>query len=146
MFLRDCRPTDELFSHQDLEGVSRHFNTTAMTCAVMARKIQPSLIMLPLERWLVDHILQNNGVEPQHIEAAKARAEVPILVVVFPDDTTLIVDGNHRIVARYAMGLPTVEALQFFPGQWDEFLVTDIDVPLSLYGSQAQDTSLTVGA
>lgn len=132
----ECLPSDELFTHTDTDGTVRHFNTTAMARAIASRKLRPNYATVGLYQELVEVLLKNHGVEEENLKRIlydNDRLAVPIFVALFrdrPDDyTTLVIDGAHRVVARWRRGLRTIDALFFEPEQWEPFLVTGFDVP-----------------
>jgi hypothetical protein len=123
----DCGPTDEIFTHVDEDGTTRHFNTSAMMRAVIERKVKPDLATCPLTEGLIRHIEQNHGVEEPNIEQLPDRVlEIPVLLVRFNDTTDLLVDGNHRVVKRWRKGLKDVRALLFTEAQAQPYMVTDV--------------------
>ena len=133
MHILECHPMDQLFSHEDMTNVTRHFNTSAMGRAVVNGTVKPEYHTMDLYEDLVDSVEQYHGVEQDHIDKVVETIDHPILLVRFTDGSNLIVDGNHRIVKRWRMGLKTVVAAIFNPGQWEQFLVTDVHIPRTLY-------------
>lgn len=133
MQIHDCRPLDEIFSHEDLDGVTRHFNTSAMVRGVMHSKVTPLYRSIDLSESLVAYIEKNHGVEQSHLSNVEHTIDNPVVLVEFEDGTSLVVDGNHRIVKRWRKGLKSATAMVFKPDQWAEFLVTGFEVPRSLY-------------
>lgn len=140
MLMRECHPLDEIFSHEDLEGVTRHFNATAMTRAVLNATLTPTFSNLALYEDLVNHIKSHHGVEPDHLQHVDKHIDNPILLVEFADQTNLVVDGNHRIVKRWMLGKMDVDAAIFKPGQWEPFLVTDMHLPREMYANIEETT------
>jgi hypothetical protein len=123
----DGHPTDEIFTHTDLQGVTRHWNTSAMVRAVFQRKVKPSLVNCPLTEDLIQHIEQNHGVEEPNISQLPDKVlDIPVVLVHFEDGQDLLVDGNHRVVKRWRKGLRNVDALLFQPKDWEPFLLTDV--------------------
>jgi len=136
----ECHPLDQIFSHLDLEGVTRHFNCGAMTRAVITKRVRPTVIKLALYPRLVTHIRENHGIEADHLGEIDENLETPIIVVEFQDGANLIVDGNHRVVRRWDKGLRDTWAAVLKPGQWEEFLVTDLHIPQEVYAPHVQTT------
>jgi hypothetical protein len=128
----DCHPMDQIFTHTDPAGVTRHFNASMMTRAVLARQVTPDLGEFELTDELGGHVAANHGIEEHHLETITDKMlESPVLMVHFEDGTDLIVDGSHRLVKKWRRGDKTVHALVFMPGQWERFLV-DFGRDLSL--------------
>lgn len=128
MHALECLSTDQIFSHVDPEGVHRHFNTSAMTRAVLTRKVVPYTTVCELNADLIGHIERNHGIETHHLQSITDQGmNTPILLVNFVDGTSLLVDGNHRCVKRWQAGRKEVSAICFDPGQWEPYLVTDFD-------------------
>jgi hypothetical protein len=128
----DCHPMDQIFNHTDPQGVTRHFNASAMTRAILSRKVAPTLMQFELDEHTAKHIEANHGIEEKHLATIDDKMlESPVIMVHFEDGSDLIVDGSHRVVKRWRNGLRTVDAVLFMPGQWEPFLV-DFGVDLSL--------------
>ena len=118
----DCHPFDEIFEHQDdTDGAVRYFNATKLReyarehCEFLICQTDPSFIEFVkarrgVEQWKVDRL------ELPHL------AE-PALGVVMPDGETLIVDGHHRLVKWFEMGMDDYAILRVPLGEWDDFLV-----------------------
>ena len=124
-------PTDQVFSHTDLDGVQRHFNTSAMVRAILSRQVVPECGVAPLPEHVVASIRANHGVEEHHLEAVDANLDSPCIMVEFEDGKSLVVDGNHRIVRRWDKGLRDVSMIVFKPGQWEQFLIKGFDDVMS---------------
>lgn len=137
MNMLDCHPMDEIFSHEDATGVTRHFNSTALIRWLVSRENPPVAHRLDLDADLVAHIERNHGVEQGHLKNV-TDLETPILLVVFEDSTNLVVDGNHRIVKRWREGHKTVLACILHPGEWEHCLVTDLELPREMYTKGTQ--------
>lgn len=136
----ECLHADEIFTHTDDDEAQtvRHFNTSAMARAIRDRKLAPGYNTVTLYKELVISLMENHGVElvnVQRILLDNDRLAVPIFVALFPprapqpDPPTLIIDGAHRVVARWMRGLRDVDALFFTPEQWAPFLVDGFNVP-----------------
>lgn len=127
MKTEDCGMLDQIFSHVDGQGAVRHFNTTAITNAILSRVLAPDFATLLLTPSVVSHIEQNHGIEPGHLNKIPDEAlNRPVLLAMFRDNTSLVIDGNHRIVKRYRIGKTTVDALVITEAQWLPFLVVDM--------------------
>lgn len=133
MKMMDCHPLDEIFSHEDTEGVTRHFNATQMVRAIVNHQINPIMAVLDLYEDLVRHLIANHGIEEDHLHQIGSTLDSPILLVEFADGTNLIVDGNHRVVKRWQEGLKTVTAAILKPGVWEPYLVEDMQLPREMY-------------
>lgn len=127
----DGHPLDQIFTHVDPEGVTRHFNASALLRAIMRKQIQPlpQFIELGLDEGLVDYIEKNQGVEQDHVERiSEASTNNPILMVEFKDDGThVIIDGSHRVVKRWRMGKHSIPCILVKEPGWVPFLVTDMN-------------------
>jgi hypothetical protein len=124
----DGHPTDEIFSHTDEDGVTRHWNTSAMVRAVFERKVKPAHGECDINGSLVAHILSNHGVEEANLAQLPDKVlDIPVVLAQFTDGTSLLIDGNHRVVKRWRKGLKKVHAMIFSEEQWKPFLLTDVD-------------------
>lgn len=128
----DCYPGDQLFTHTDLTGVVRHFNTSAMGRAALMQMVTPVLAVCELYEDLITHIIKNHGIEDDHVQNVGHLADHPVMLVVFEDGTNLLVDGNHRAVWRWRNGYRNIKALVFHVGTWEQFLVEEFDQQIAM--------------
>ena len=53
------------------------------------------------------HVLDNNGVEAARLaEITDRDLDRPGILVMWPDNQSTLIDGNHRLCRRYNLGLP----------------------------------------
>ena len=95
-------------------------------------------VMIPLEPKNVEFIRLSNGIEQhrlQRIDQVLIDAN-PILMCGMPDKTMLIVDGSHRFVRAYDLGLKEIKAFIIMYSELKQFEVAIPDKlkPLLLSG------------
>ena len=132
MRMAECGPLDQIFSHEDLDGVVRHFNASAMLRGVVREVVPATFYRITLEEELIDHLVSNHGIEEHHLDRA-LDLEEPVLMVEFSDGKSLVIDGNHRLVKRWRLGKKVASAAVVAPGNWEKFLVVDLAIPRELY-------------
>ena len=67
----------------------------------------------------VDHVRRLNGVEPARLlQLTTKQLEVPGLFLKMPGGSDLLVDGNHRYVRRFDLGLPSMRFVQLHEPMW----------------------------
>lgn len=118
-------PEDECFTHRDHDGTIRHFNATAMNKYVDAHPDSDlfETIDYPPDLEWAKWCVMNRGIEAEHLaRITEQKRTRPILGVVMPAGTTLIVDGHHRLV-QWALDDYTGKMIRFHPGTWDRFLI-----------------------
>ncbi len=125
MKFADCQRMDQAFMHIDDDGVVRHFNATALfEWAVLTAQ---EVCEIPIDREQAAWIVKNNGVEPSRLAAITHRMlDDPLLLARFPDDSSIMVDGNHRYVAAVAAGRQTIKAYIIDEKDWSGFLIEDM--------------------
>lgn len=120
----------QVFSHQDLEGCWRHFDITKLKSLI---EENPTLCRLDECALLKDQVLfvmRNHGIEPEHItKITPADIERPGILADLPDDTSILVDGNHRYVARFLRQDNTMSMWRVPEQVWKRCLVL---MPLEL--------------
>lgn len=129
----ECMPSDELFTHTDPDGTVRHFNTTAMAAGIRDKLLAPTYNRVDLKPPFVEHVRKNHGVEKEGVARIlhdNERLAIPVFFCHMEDGKfQLLVDGAHRVVARWERGLKWVDGLFFTEEQWTPYLVTGFDVP-----------------
>lgn len=93
---------DEIFEYVPNNGNDRiFFNATKLATYAEAHG-EPIITSLD---GIAQHILVNGGIEENRVERlCEPYLSRPATAVLMPDDTTLIVDGNHRIVRLWRDG------------------------------------------
>lgn len=125
----DCLDIDEydqIFTHTDLEGITRHFNATALWTAILKKQCPANYAVVDLFEELVEALRKNHGIDTEHLKKVakdEKRIEEPILVVHIGDDQ-LIIDGSHRVVARWDNGKKDQPAVFVDEPHWHPFLIT----------------------
>jgi hypothetical protein len=95
MLIIELGLNDEIFEHVDETGRHRFFNATKLYLYAIERAER---ICAPLEP-IARHLLTHGGIEDWKVaRLCEPYLNVPSLGVHWPDGSTLIVDGNHRIV------------------------------------------------
>jgi len=134
----DCHPKDEIFSWLEDDppngsGLELHFNATKLYawCCEQEKLLPPNgehpdfqLIEAEISLDHVQHIVQRKNVDISYCaRLTLERLEEPVLSVLMSDGTTLLIDGNHRLVARAARGFETYRLYRVFVPRWFDFLV-----------------------
>ena len=92
---------DEIFEHVDEHDIHRFFNTTKLYPYAVEHG-QP--ICAPIEP-IARHLEKNGGIEEWKVaRLCEPYLSKPTLSVHWPDGSTLIVDGNHRIMRLWRGG------------------------------------------
>lgn len=106
MEMKDCAMTDEIFSFQGDDGIDYVWNTTKLYEAVVSGKVKAEKVLIPVDSGLSTHVASRNGVNITHaMTISKDRLSVPLLAVEMPDRTSILVDGNHRVVRAWTEGV-----------------------------------------
>lgn len=122
------RGLDQVFSYNNKQtGELLHFDVEPMFKAAvegfLEKKPICDTLTLGLNDEIYQHVLQHHGIE----EAKVARLCEPYLYypIIIADfgETQAPVDGNHRIIKLYRMGIRRANAFLFKRQQWEKFLV-----------------------
>jgi hypothetical protein len=139
----DCNIADEIFSYEVNRALPNgpwlHFNATAILLACVSGLIPFEVVTAPLTEEGVSHIEKHHGIEQDHVD--KADPSLPILIVafddgeVYPDDLDLnvTIDGNHRIVKAWRIGLREVQAILVSYKHAKPFLLEDVPQELETW-------------
>jgi len=117
---------DEVFTHEDGDTTPptiRHFNATQIR-AYLTRVNAPVLTFQFDER-LYEHLVRKQGVEERKVTRLMERPDIyaqPVLVAFF-GDKHLIIDGSHRLVIQWRMGLREFKGYPVPQEIWERFLV-----------------------
>ena len=115
---------DEIFEHEDYDtGVHRFFNTTRLY-RYAEEHGERILIANPGFEDLARHAEQHHGVEERKINRlCEPHLSRPILGVLWPDGSTCLVDGNHRVVRLWRDGVTEVEMYRVKLSECEPYLV-----------------------
>ena len=127
VFVIQGRPTDEVFTFE--EGASKkcyHFNVSAIDRWLYAQAHAPHLIphrwkaqgikygVIPLPRDQIEKVILPKKLwEERRVEQLKPPyLNAPIVTVLWPDNTTVLIDGNHRMIRHYRDGAQSIKMIQ----------------------------------
>jgi len=104
LYLTTTHVTDESFDFfYDSRNVTYRFNIRKIKDAIVAARIPFRMFRATItEKWY-NLIMKMGGIEEDRIPQL-TDLNRPGLVVIFEDGNSLIIDGNHRLVARYRRG------------------------------------------
>lgn len=127
MHFTQLRETDQLFSHYSPdEGVWRHFNASAICRDITSGKIKPKKATIEIPKSLVRKLHEAGTIDSLGLARAAQRKDLPVILAEFPDGTSILVDGNHRVAYRYSIGLKDALAYLLQPQEWDPYLLKDL--------------------
>lgn len=117
---------DEVFTFEDMDGNFTFINATKVRRHVSRYDRAAQFARVPIARENYLHILNNNGIEQGKIDRLVARPDIyaqPILLIEWHDGTVICIDGNHRLVLLYRMGLRSIGAYIVPKSTWEQFTV-----------------------
>lgn len=105
LFLRETRVTYESFDfYFESQDKTYRFNVRAIKDAIVSGKLPFMMYRADLtERWH-DITVNQAGIEEERIPLVK-NVNRPGIMVLWPDESSVLIDGNHRLVARWRRGL-----------------------------------------
>jgi len=118
----------EMFTHLDTDGVLRMFFVGTMRLFAEDYPKCPGIkfIRAPIDERLIQHLEKKAGIEDERIaRLTEPYISRPAIGIMWPDDTTTIVDGNHRAVALWRKGVREFPMVIFACGFWKHFTLTD---------------------
>lgn len=94
------------FIHTDPTGAKRHFFIPKLQCMADEGIKGIRLVEFGLLEDQMQSVIENQGIEEYHVNTRLTDEilEKPGLMCEWPDGSQLVVDGNHRYVARYRRG------------------------------------------
>lgn len=131
MKVLECGLTDQIFSFFGEDGCEYHWNASKIIEALNNDKLTPlARLYLDITDEIYEHVSKKNGIEEHHLVTIdEARLEVPVILVEFPGNppTHVLIDGNHRLVARYRRGLRNIKTAVFSKAQLVPFQIEDMN-------------------
>lgn len=121
-----CDERDELFTYHQVEG-DRYFTWNVTRMRLWLPTSATPIIDIDINVEYAKFMLVGRNVDEQYARSLPLeRLNTPIIMVKFNESGGPSIDGHHRHVARWLMGLPTVPAY-FLPLKAARaFLVTGI--------------------
>ncbi len=115
----------EVFTFRGNDGTVRHWNVTAIACALVDGSLQSfEFAKIEIDDECYRAAAERGGVVETFVEKAAARLDVPIIVAI-DDGQAILMDGNHRVVAAKRKGLNTLPAIVVQIGALTEFEIPD---------------------
>jgi ParB-like chromosome segregation protein Spo0J len=122
---------DETFTHIG-EDAARTQTTYAVT-ALRKRIIEggPGIVKtrVPVEQEHADYCVMRRGVEQERLERLLLSPDAlaaPIIFIASPDGSHLLVDGTHRYVCFFGLGLPQILAYVVDAAVAADYIIEDI--------------------
>jgi hypothetical protein len=115
---------NQVFTHvDDDDGTERHFHIPKLLQLIHEPGVE--LAEFDIIEPHVDFVMANRGVDEYHVnERLKdADLEQPGLMCNWSDGSKLVVDGNHRYVARFRRGKPFMSFFVFPEHVWRRALL-----------------------
>lgn len=120
----------ECFTHYDGDNdIYRTFMIGTMNHFVADYPFSPMLVRKQIEITpeIVDYTRKQCGIEQARVDRMKEPyLSKPIIAILWPDkpsDGVTVVDGNHRIVRLWDMGVRKVNTVIFHPDLWKHLIL-----------------------
>lgn len=113
----------EVFSHTDNEGTIRHFNVSELWEGILNNGIPHEVVRIELDANTISGLEKDHHVTLDEDLSRGQNINTPVLIVGFEDDTNLVIDGNHRLVRRFRLGLTHAKAVFVHPSDWVKHLI-----------------------
>jgi hypothetical protein len=93
--------------HEESIGELR-FDVRGIKNAIIAGELPVEMYEMTLTQEYYQHILENGGVESDRLPSINIqRAIAPGIIVLWPHGYSTLIDGNHRLVRSWQLGLRT---------------------------------------
>lgn len=116
---------EAFYDWTDDDGSVIHFRTTVMERFLRDNPLvaMTMLVETPIDADFAQNFLpENGGIEQEHLDTlTAARLDVPVISVLWPDGSCLLIDGNHRYYRRWQLGYKTVWTYVLPPDLWEHF-------------------------
>ncbi len=97
------------------------FEVTKMLDEIAAGRLKADHVTTEINETFITTWLSKRELNPLRIVSiSRSRLDEPVLGV-WMDDAVLLIDGGHRYLARYALGLKTVDYLLVAESDWRPF-------------------------
>lgn len=121
---------DVVFTHQDTEGVVRHFAVSR----IVERYRDEQIVAVPINHQFARHVVQYNGLEEHRYNRITNEVILssPVIYATLrlrpgeDEPFHILIDGSHRYAWAAAHRWTEIPAIILAPEQWEPFL---IDVP-----------------
>lgn len=118
-------PTDQVFTyeHHDTRELL-HFDTSLLGRIYKQAPELFTRITLEVTPEMYAMVMKYRGIEEPKIDAlTDAQLAEPGLAAIFPPDSSVTVDGHHRLVKRYRNGLREMDFLYTVRRVWEHCLL-----------------------
>lgn len=106
MKFTQVHPFDELFTHvADDDGQQTSYNVSALYTHITAHPSEVTKTTVQVDEEHARYCIERRGVEKDRIAVLMNHVEYlkkPVVFVVLPDESYLLVDGTHRYVVYFA--------------------------------------------
>lgn len=124
-------PSQEIFTHVDKDGdnITRIFLVGTMQSFIEDYPLCASLkrVVLPIDDGIYKHLCENSGMERDRIDRLKEPYLSKPCIGVYWDDDGLftLIDGTHRAIKLYEMGIKKINVFVFKKDLWPHFILSE---------------------
>lgn len=130
----DITPGEECFTHlDDVTGKQTTYAVARFWAWLKAHEDPDWKFLVPVEEHHARYCVEARGVEQHRLnrlvetEEGRQRLLNPILFLRLADDKVLLLDGTHRYLAYYFLGMKQIPAYIVPASLADPFIVTDAE-------------------
>lgn len=117
---------EQVFTFQPVGGQFRAWFVPRLVGLVERGLALPTRVALTEDDY--HHIVQNNGIEHDHLaRLTGAQLNKPGIMIQYPDATSVVADGNHRMAKLFQVG---VRRMRFYQLTVDQAREAELRVPL----------------
>jgi hypothetical protein len=102
----------EIFTFHEPEIGTLRFDVRGIKRALLDGRLKASMYRIEIDPKFYEHVLANNGVEPERIGKLSERdLQRPGIMIQWPHGHSTLIDGNHRLCGLYRRGVKTFRFL-----------------------------------
>ena len=120
----DLDPKEIIYSW-DEPGSDRHFHWAITRLENFLKKSDCEILAIPIEKKFAVTMVELRGLEYHRMARIPEDVKIwtPIIILHMPDNTHLIVDGNHRYYKAYCLNVKHIVGVVVEQEIWADYLV-----------------------
>ena len=130
MHIRQLSMSETIFTHYDEKtGEKTVFASGSLVTSVKQKVLNNELeiLKIPVDENFAELYLTHRGIEPHRLARLKPEHLLdPITIILMNDKSLLMVEGNHRYVKHWQLGMKECLGVIVPKRIWRNFVITDL--------------------
>lgn len=124
--MADCGPGEEIYHWRNWDNGDQWVVAVTKLRDWLKSSTRVPVSSVALRPEWIEHIANHGGCEPDHLEKLMPwHTSEPAILLAGPKGTYTVVDGNHRLLKRFMMGLLDAPAYLVPRSIWRRFEIVD---------------------